>query len=236
MNPTMKKKILFSLLTILLSPSLWAQESHWQCNPGDFDSHEDMTAIVYLELDDQRITDLSNYEIAAFCGNECRGIMDVKEDGILNTANGQVGYIRIHTNDPSANETITFKVYDKTEQKEINVQNTKVTFEANGKIGSASTPFKLDITQRYTPGDTNDDGEIDLTDASLIFRYYSEFFEDEDAMADSGLAFVKEAADVNGDGFVDLTDASLVFRYYSEFFEDVEAMIEAGLTVLIPSN
>ena len=35
--------------------------------------------------------------------------------------------------------------------------------------------------------DVNGDGEIDLTDASLIFRYYTEFDEDVDAMNEAGL-------------------------------------------------
>lgn len=226
----MKKKILFTLISVLLPLSLWAQESHWQCNPGDFEY--DMTVIVSLELDEATITDLSNYEIAAFCGDECRGVVTAAD--ILDTGTAQVGYLRVRSNS-SSGEAITFKVYDKTEQKELNVQNAKITFSNNATQGAPSSPFKLDITQRYTPGDTNGDDEIDLTDASLIFRYYSEFFEDVDAMEEAGLTFVLEAADVNGDGFVDLTDASLVFRYYSEFFEDVEAMNEAGLTVLIPS-
>ncbi len=226
----MKKKILFTLISVLLPLSLWAQESHWQ-----FDFHEfeyDMTVFVNLKLDDELLTDWSNYEVAAFCGSECRGILTAED--ILDTGSAKVGQLRVRSNS-SSGETITFKVYDKTEQKEINVQDTKITFSSNATQGSASSPFKLDITQKYTPGDTNGDGEIDLTDASLIFRYYSEFFEDVDAMEEAGLTFVLEAADVNGDGFVDLTDASLVFRYYSEFFEDVEAMNEAGLTVLIPS-
>ena len=225
----MKKKILFTLLSILLPLGLRAQEAHWTCDPKAFDSYYDMTVYVSLELNDAAITDLSNYEIAAFCGNECRGVAEISTAGST-----QIGTIRVRTHNASA-EAITFKVYDKTEQKEINVQNTKVTFQSDASIGLPSSPFKLDITQRFTPGDTNDDGAIDLTDASLIFRYFSEFFEDVDAMADSGLTFVEEAADVNGDGFVDLTDASLIFRYFSEFFEDVEAMNEAGLTVLIPS-
>ena len=82
----------------------------------------------------------------------------------------------------------------------------------------------------------NDDGEIDLTDASLVFRYYTEFDEDIEAMTEAGLVYNIQAADVNGDGEIDLTDASLIFRYYTEFDEDVDAMNEAGLTVLIPSK
>lgn len=57
-------------------------------------------------------------------------------------------------------------------------------------------------------GDVNGDGEVDLTDASLVIRCYNEITEFTEEQA--------TAADVNGDGEVDLTDASLIIRYYNE--------------------
>ena len=192
----MKKKILFTLLSILLPLGIRAQEAHWQCDEHDF--QYDKTIYVSLELEDQRITDLSNYDIAAFCGNECRGFVDVKKNEILDTPSGQVAILRVRTNNLSASEIITFKVYDKTEEEEINVANTKITFSDETAVGSGSSPFKLDITIRYTPGDTNDDGEIDLTDASLVFRYYTEFDEDIEAMRDE-IAELKKGIDEASD-------------------------------------
>ncbi len=197
----MKKKILFTLISVLLPLSLWAQESHWQCNPGDF--QYDMTVIVSLELDEATITDLSNYEIAAFCGNECRGVVSAAD--ILDTGTAQVGYLRVRSNS-SSGENITFKVYDKAEQKELNVQNTKVTFSDNATQGSASSPFKLDITQRYTPGDVNGDEIIDTEDVQMTFEYFMG--------QEMGPDFVEEAADFNGDGLVDTEDVQLIFEYF----------------------
>lgn len=197
----MKKKILFTLISVLLPLSLWAQESHWQCNPGDF--QYDMTVIVSLELDEATITDLSNYEIAAFCGNECRGVVSAND--ILDTGTAQVGYLRVRSNS-SSGENITFKVYDKTEQKELNVQNAKITFSSNATQGSASSPFKLDITQRYTPGDVNGDEIIDTEDVQMTFEYFMG--------QEMGPDFVEEAADFNGDGLVDTEDVQLIFEYF----------------------
>lgn len=197
----MKKKILFTLISVLLPLSLWAQESHWQCNPGDFEY--DMTVIVSLELDEATITDLSNYEIAAFCGNECRGVVTAAD--ILDTGTAQVGYLRVRSNS-SSGENITFKVYDKTEQKELNVQNAKITFSSNATQGSASSPFKLDITQRYTPGDVNGDEIIDTEDVQMTFEYFMG--------QEMGPDFVEEAADFNGDGLVDTEDVQLIFEYF----------------------
>lgn len=197
----MKKKILFTLISVLLPLSLWAQESHWQCNPGDF--QYDMTVIVSLELDEATITDLSNYEIAAFCGNECRGVVSAND--ILDTGTAQVGYLRVRSNS-SSGENITFKVYNKSEQKELNVQNTKVTFSNNATQGAPSSPFKLDITQRYTPGDVNGDEIIDTEDVQMTFEYFMG--------QEMGPDFVEEAADFNGDGLVDTEDVQLIFEYF----------------------
>ncbi|MBQ8466187.1 MAG: hypothetical protein IJ546_00660, partial [Prevotella sp.] len=94
----MKKKILFTLISVLLPLSLWAQESHWQCNPGDFEY--DMTVYVSIELDEATITDLSNYEIAAFCGNECRGVVSAND--IMETGTAQVGYLLVRSNSSSS--------------------------------------------------------------------------------------------------------------------------------------
>jgi len=192
----MKKKILFTLISVLLPLSLWAQESHWQCNPGDF--QYDMTVLVSLELDDATITDLSNYEIAAFCGDECRGVVSAED--VLDANSTQIGYLRVRSNS-SSGESITFKVYDKTEQKEISVQNTKVTFSDNATQGTRSTPFMLDITQRYTLGDVNGDGKITTFDITRIVDFILNGVEEN---------FIKEAADMNGDGKITTFDITQI--------------------------
>ena len=46
----MKKKILFTLLSILLPLGIRAQEAHWQCDEHDF--QYDKTIYVSLELED----------------------------------------------------------------------------------------------------------------------------------------------------------------------------------------
>ena len=192
----MKKKILFTLISVLLPLSLWAQESHWQCNPSDF--QYDMTVLVSLELDDATITNLSNYEIAAFCGDECRGVVSAED--VLDANSTQIGYLRVRSNS-SSGESITFKVYDKTEQKEISVQNTKVTFSDNATQGTRSSPFMLDITQRYTPGDVNGDGKITTFDITRIVDFILNGVEEN---------FIKEAADMNGDGKITTFDITQI--------------------------
>lgn len=78
----------------------WTVDEHdYQC---------DMTAFVSLSLDhgDEAVGDLSRYTIAAFCGDVCRGVMEVRTAG-----DGQYGYLRIRSN-TAEGEVITFQVYD----------------------------------------------------------------------------------------------------------------------------
>lgn len=231
------KKILLTMCMLVACLAAKAQ-SHW----GTINEHAfnyDMSVIFTLqhgegaEATPFAAADLDNYEFAAFIDGQLCGIGEwqtKEKDGVTH----KWGYIRVYCNDASG-KTVTFKYYDKNEGKEKAVfGNTgKIDFVHQALVGEPSAPHGFDMDNGVMIGDTNGDGAIDLTDASLIFRYYSEFFEDVEAMADEGLVYDNDAADVNGDGFVDLTDASLVFRYYSEFFEDVEAMLEEGLTVLI---
>ena len=134
----MKKKILFTLLTILLSPSLWAQEDlHWQCDPHAYKF--DMTANVVLQVSDATLTDYANYEVAAFCNDECRGIAAFQKVGDTQT---QVGYLRIYSKDITGDK-ITFKAYDKLRQKEMIIPDTVLTFAEDETHGLPSKPLTL---------------------------------------------------------------------------------------------
>lgn len=194
----MNKKVLFILISILLPLGLRAQEAHWTCSYSDFDN--DMRLYVALELDDERITDLSNYDIAAFCGDECRGFVDRSENGILDTGNGQVAYIIIYSN--TIGETITFKAYDKTTEEEFDLQDgnrqlISVTFVKDGVTGSGSSPLILSFPPKYTPGDVNGDGEIDIDDVYLVIDL---------ALGREVVGAIEPAADITNDGVIDIDD------------------------------
>ena len=187
----MKKKILFSLLSILLSLSLWAQEAHWQCDPHDYEY--DMTVYVSLKYH----SNLSNYEIAAFCGKECRGVADIVETG-----SGQIGYLRIRSNVASG-ETITFKAYKKDEQEEVELGSEEVSFASNATLGTPSKPFQLQIPEDYIPGDVNRDGEINVGDVSAVINHI---------LRRANTVFVEAAADMNGDGEINVGDVSAIIN------------------------
>ena len=174
----------------------FAQETtHWTCSPYGF--QYDMTAYIALTNDGVAVTDYSDYEVAAFCGDECRGVGEVQTVGTTSYV-----YMRIRSNAASG-EDITFKVYVKSDDIEADVEEYTMPFVSQGVQGMPSSPVVLNFVP-YAPGDADGDGIVDLTDAVAIFEF---------VMNGEYDGFVGAAADFDGDGIVDLTDAVLLFEF-----------------------
>ncbi len=194
-------RMILTCLCCVLAMGAQAQDApHWSVNMYDY--QYDMTAYVTLVVDNEVVTDLSGYEIAAFCGTECRGVATV-ETVTLGGQQKSYAYLRIRSNQEQG-ETITFKVYEKSKKREFNIENGSMTFKSLDVQGLPSAPVQLALS-RVIPGDANGDGEVDLTDASIVFDFY---------MGEEMSEFFEAAADFDGDGTVDLTDAVLIFEYY----------------------
>lgn len=194
-------RMILTCLYCVLAMGAQAQDApHWSVNMYDY--QYDMTAYVTLVVDNEVVTDLSGYEIAAFCGTECRGVATV-ETVTLGGQQKSYAYLRIRSNQEQG-ETITFKVYEKSKKREFNIENGSMTFKSLDVQGLPSAPVQLALS-RVIPGDANGDGEVDLTDASIVFDFY---------MGEEMSEFFEAAADFDGDGTVDLTDAVLIFEYY----------------------
>lgn len=158
---TSKLKTLSCILCLFISTAiLHAQDSGWEMNPHEY--QYDMTVYAKLVVDDNVVADFSNYEIAAFVGDECRGIAEVKT---------QAGYtwlyLRIRSNTASG-ETVNFKIFDKTANKAFKAAEN-VEFESNGSTGLPSEPFTVTM-KRYTLGDVNDDGELNISDVQELIN------------------------------------------------------------------
>ncbi len=75
-----------------------------------------------------------------------------------------------------------------------------------GQIGGTSQSVKVaTVKAKYTPGDVNNDGKIDMLDALLTVQYY---------FGKTPEKTIREAANVNNDSKIDMLDALLVVQLY----------------------
>lgn len=196
----MKKRIesfLILLACVVCTGSMRAQSQHWQCNPYDW--QYDMTMYITLSINN-KACDLSSYEIAAFFGDECRGVATVntiEKDGVTVS----YGYMRVRSNQP-VGEDITFKVYDYTNDIELELEDT-VSFVANGVEGLPSNPFVMKHVS-YLRGDANGDGEIGMPDIMFVVNYI---------LGSPAETFNSAAADANQDGEIGMPDIMFIVQY-----------------------
>lgn len=137
-------KYLVSFVLALWASALSAQ-AHWSC---DINAYQyDMTVYYQLQKNGEQVTAdaLSNYEVAAFVGAECRGIGEI----LTTTVNEQTvyyGYLRVRSNTVSG-ETVSFKVYVKDTETEYSFgSGTDIAFVNNGVEGLPSEPRPLNIS------------------------------------------------------------------------------------------
>ena len=183
------------MLTVTVVAYAQGNVSGWTVNPYEY--QYDMTVYAQLKIDDAVITDYSNYEVAAFVGDECRGVAEV------NTQSGSTWlYIRVRSKSASG-ERITFKLFDKTEGKTKRIAET-IEFESNGQVGIPSSPTTLTLA-KYTPGDVDDDGKITATDVTLtIYKILKKDM--------SAINFIEDAMDMDSDGKITSTDVALIIN------------------------
>ena len=190
------KKRLLSLVCLLLGVAAGALAQHWTVNPHAF--QYDMTAYVSLK-DYSTAQQLEDFELAAFCGEECRGVGKV-----ITAANGtSLFQLRIRSN-VTTGETITFRIYQKSEEKEFYPSN-RLDFESQSVAGTPSEPVIIEVSGLAKKGDVNGDNMIDTQDAILVIQYY---------LGANPTNFNASNADVNGDGNVDTQDAILIIQSY----------------------
>lgn len=200
-----KKSIIciFAMLGLDIGLAMAQSDSspRWSCDIHAFEY--EMTVYFTLENNQEVVKNLSDFEVAAFYRNECRGVGEIQTFTPTDGNTVAYGYIRIRSNQAEG-EKVIFKVYDKVNNVEkYTIQ--EVTFKSQELMGYPSAPIVFGIGLTFIPGDVDGDGIVCLTDAQTIFEYY---------MGKNQENFNVEAADYDGDGTIDLTDAQLVFEYY----------------------
>ena len=216
MTKTIISRLFVSIILALGATALSAQ-THWSYT-GTYQN--DMR--IFFELKNGAgSVDLDDYEVAAFIGDECRGVA-TKEFQVV-SAEQTIYYGRLQLWGAAADEAkkITFKAFDKTTNQELGITTeTDITFSDNSQLGTLSSlvPFKL-----LRKGDVNDDGDVDIADAVCIVNHI---------VGKPNTNFVMEAADVNNDKAVDIADAVRIVNFV---VGKINALApKFGLTLPIP--
>ena len=195
----MKSKIrklvcLACMLAMAMVAHAQGNESRWTVNPYDY--QYDMTVYAQLKIDNAVVSDYSNYEVAAFVGDECRGVAEVHTENNFTWL-----YIRVRSTSASG-EKISFKMFDKTEGKPKRIAET-VEFQSQGLEGMPSSPIDL-TPAKYTPGDVNDDGKINSKDLMLVIKKILK--------QDLPNGTIVDAMDMNNDGKYNSKDLQLIIN------------------------
>ena len=189
-------KHLIILWCCVLSLAAHAQSTHWGMDAYAY--QYDMTVYFTLTEDGQPVSEFDNYEVAAFVGDECRGV------GQFLTYEGtNYGYLRIRSNQQQG-ETIIFKVYMKDINSEVDVENYSITFASQGVMGLPSAPVAFNFIP-FILGDVNNDHNVSSADLVMLAKYILN-------EGTTALGNIK-AADMNGDGNISSADLVAIARY-----------------------
>lgn len=179
---------LLVFVAVMLTAITASARTHWTCDAHAF--QYDMTAYVQLTDGGFPLTDYSDYEIAAFVGDECRGVAQIVD------AVKPYGLIRIRSNEVSG-EIVIFKVYRYSTNEEFIIDDVSIEFVSQGIEGLPSTPLLLDLPNDYRKGDVNGDNYVDVYDVTNMIDYI---------LGREVDPFILVNADLNGDGHIDVAD------------------------------
>lgn len=195
--------LLFALWFFPFATMAQTTTPHWSCNTRTFEYG--MGVYFNLQKAGTSITS-SDYEVAAFCGEECRGISDV-----LNLGDATIGYIRVRSN-VAKGDSIFFKVYDKTSKEESNIFET-IVFKSDSLVGMPSSSQVLRIREKSVL-------KITIRDASKIYGDQNPKFE-----------FTTEGAALEGElGFICFADSLSPIGTYS-ISADLTNVVNENVTV-----
>ena len=135
-------KTILLLFALAFAIVVRANDSVWNFNPYDY--QYDMTVYVGISsIDGKNVSDVSNYQIGAFCGDECRGIAEAKAVGDKTYL-----YLRVRSN-VSAGEVIRFMVRNLESGKTAMAQES-VEFKSQQTLGYPSTPYAINAVNLCT--------------------------------------------------------------------------------------
>lgn len=123
----MKKYIYSIMLLFLIVGNVQGQAPNWSVNENNF--QYSMTFVGFLNVDGTTLAN-TNDKVAAFAGNECRGVANLT---YVASQNKYFAYLTVFSN--QNNETISFKIYNSAKNEIKNVEKTK-SFTTNENYGN----------------------------------------------------------------------------------------------------
>lgn len=176
------------------------QASHWNCDVHAY--QYDMTVYLQLKLQGKTPSNYADYEIAAFCEEECRGVATILHFTDKGGKDAQLARLRVRSNAASG-EDIMFRVFQRSTEQEIFCNQT-VSFTSQDVIGSPSAPMLL-TAGGYLRGDVDGDGSITVSDiTSLIALYLGEEIGHDNLYV----------CDMDGDGKLTVSDITELIGIY----------------------
>ena len=142
----MTKKLLIIIAALLFCGTVQAQSYHWSYNFHDYENNFPLIGEVYL---DGVALASSDYEIAAFVGNQVRATEFLFEADPATYPGRYYAWLGVAYN--NTNETVTFKLYDHATNTEYDICSTTVLTEANG-YGETWDPILIEFTSPVVYG------------------------------------------------------------------------------------
>ena len=192
----MKQIRILSIMAMVLWASALSAQSHWQC---DINANQSYMSVYFHLTDGTNVyEDTTPYEVAAFVGEECRGVASF-EQVVKNEITYKYGLLQIRC-DGVSEETAYLKVYNKLTQEEKRIYGAKIALVDGGTIGEVSTPVQYNIianAPKYQVTGTPNDEVMGTVTGSGI--YEEEEIAHLKATANTGYHFVKWSNDETND-------------------------------------
>ncbi|WP_197018914.1 InlB B-repeat-containing protein, partial [Xylanibacter brevis] len=192
----MKQIRILSIMAMVLWASALSAQSHWQC---DINANQSYMSVYFHLTDGTNVyEDTTPYEVAAFVGEECRGVATF-EQVVKNEITYKYGLLQIRC-DGVSEETAYLKVYNKLTQEEKRIYGAKIALVDGGTIGEVSTPVQYNIianAPKYQVTGTPNDEVMGTVTGSGI--YEEEEIAHLKATANTGYHFVKWSNDETND-------------------------------------
>jgi len=162
--------LILSLFLFSAFQELNALPPNWSVNPANYSYS--MTITGTINIDGVETQD-NNDIIAAFVGDECRGVV---KPSLNSSVNRYIAFMLIYSN--AAQEDVTFKIYDASSDEVRDVE-TSIVFGVNDIIGQIDKPYiwsdptLSNESQLLTFGIPNQEGEtiFNNQEVSLLMPY-----------------------------------------------------------------